>query len=433
MLLVVLLTAAACTPVAAQQLDGGTAGTESSDLVCTPPPVPYLVSPDVAAPEWPFYGVVTVFEDRNDETPSQIVVRFHDAVTRSTTDIVVASATFPYWANVSATTAGIYFGPISEYSFYSSRPDCDDPWSVDLTEIAIPWGQAARLSPTGVGSGLGHGQPLPRYTERFTTGGTTFRIASGGRQVHLRAGDSTRSYELGGTGDTEADDIPGYLRLDGYWEYLRGTDGEHLVLASWSDEPAAAPEQIYVLSLHTGEMVACGILSHLRMLFVAPPNGGLLVDKPVLPPAGEIDFDSACQRDLDDEFFAYLADLPAAEARMPVVPRPVDLPDQRAPTSSFRGIVHSYTARGREVFDGSRHVQFYDLDSGELTEVVIDDFDLEGLERRLELGSSGIGVARHEPTGTRLVLPWGGLPALVGRQDRRFVPMRTPSIAAAPD
>ena len=427
-----LLVATACTPVAAQQSDDESGSAEGSEPDCTPLPAPYLVSPEITAPEWPFYGVVTVFEDY-DATPSRIVVRFHDAVTRNATDIAVASATFPYWANISTTTAGVLFGPISEYSFYSSRPGCDDAWSSDRTEIVIPWGETARLMPADVKSGPGYGQLLPWNAERFTTGGTTFQIASEGRRVHLRAGDSTGSYELSGTGHRGSDDAPGYQRLDGYWDYLRGTDGEHLVIASWPEEPAAAPEQIYVLSLRAGEIVACGILWDLRMEFVAPPGDGLLVDEPALPPAGEIDLDDACQRDLDGEFFSYLSDLPETAPRSPAVPQPIDLPDQRAPESSFHGMVHSYTQRSLEVFDGRRHVQFYDIDAGKLTEVVIDDFDFVGLELRLEPGSSGISIARHEPTGTRLVLPWGGLPVLLGPQDRRFIAGRTQSLASAPD
>jgi len=433
-LLVVSLIATACTPVAAQQSDGAADSTESSEEACTPLPAPYLVSPEIAAPQWPFYGVVTVFtEDSDDETRSRVVVRFHNALTRSTTDIVVASATFPYWANVSATVSGIYFDPIFDNYFYRSRPGCDGYQLADTrVRIVIPWGQPAQLLPVGVESEVAHGSPLPRNTERFVTGGATFQIASQHRQVHLRAGESTNSYELSPIEDRQSDDTPGYLRLHAYWDYLRGTDGEHLVLASWPEEPAAAPEQIYVLSLRTGEIVACGILAPLRMLFVAPPNEGLLVAEPQLPPPGEIDLSDACERDLDEEFFTYLADLPEVVPYAPVVPRPLDLPDQRAPASSFQGIVHSYTSLSRGVFQSDRHVQFYDLNTRELNEVVFNDLDLEGLLRRLETGNSGISVARHEPTGSRLVLPWDGLPVLVAPGDRRFAPMRTDTLAAPP-
>ncbi len=420
-LLFTLLIAAACTPAAAQESDGET---ESSEPSCDPLSAPYLVSSEVTAPEWPFYGVVGVsVDEENSIQSSRIVVRIHNAISRTNTDIVVAEALMPYWMSTRATNAGIRVGPVSEAYVQVAPAGCDSVASPTTPmDLVIPWGAKAQLVPSDDQLRDPVGDLLPSYAERFSAGGKTFQIGNGRAGVHLRAGDLTRVYELAGLPD---DDVSGpesspIDRDPHRWESLKGTDGEHLAVVYWPIEPTSAPQEVYVVSLRTGDVVACGVLRSQRLLFVAPPHEGLLVDEIRLPPSGRLYLDELCSRDLSESFFDYLASLPPSRPRPPSTPRPISLPNNFAPERPFRGLVRTYTRDSAAFLSRDHHVQFYDIDGRRFTELVLEEFASQDLTPNLEVALDGLIVAEHDRSGTRVLVPWGGQAVLVRPEEPNY-------------
>ncbi len=410
-----------------------------SPWICEEGDEPRVVTSDVVAPSLPFRGIVdaSMERDRESET-SSLVIRFHDTVRRANTKIVVEGVDPSQPMSTDETPAGLVIdGGFFVSTTCSPRSDVNGPqvdgsatYRGQLAVVIVPWGKTARLE--------GHSGALSESDEEAPIGPAALTVSDGlgsehfalgthANGIHIEAGDQVGAYVLTRYGQKTP---PATTKLYGDSRsfdpndtaFLLGTDGELLAFALWRFEPAFAGHEVVVISMRTGEVVACGTGAWGAFRLFSPRGEGLVVPQIKLPPSGWLDVfyrssgDGDCPRDLDDEFFDFLAAQPVPPLPLPMpasLPEPVRLPSTPAPEGPFGGIVRSFRRYNPATYSHDRVVQYYDSGSGEVTEIVFDT------EPRPSLGTPRLvdeGVLFGRGWGTSVLIPWGSAPELVAAE-----------------
>ena len=368
-------------------------------------------------PPAPFYGAVLVRQFYDDFCDRQVVeVRLHDARTRSTTVLTIPNASqLSCASHILPTDDGLEF-----YVYKRRGPD----WQIRTNHyrVELPWGKNGTASLAAVHRGrpsIDHFSSTPQmsWQDETVLGATAIAVQSHTNGVRLEAGGAVAGYSLSPAGSRRPPaqtTLMGRYRLDESYVSLDGTDGE-LVAFSWSSSPAdCAPKDVYVISMRSGELVACGAVFNGDVLLVAPEDGGLLVDEIMLPPSGWLDKGS-CPNGMDDELFTALEDRP--EAHFPrAAARPLDpvaLPTAAAPRWPFHGVVRTYQRYAPAGFRHDLVVQYYRTDEPALVEVAFGEAQLAGLVPDFFVADLGVAVVRDEASGERVVVPWGETPRLI--------------------
>ena len=390
-------------------------------------------------PPAPFYGAVLVRQFYDDFCDRQVVeVQLRDARTGSTTLLTIPNASqLPCASHILPTDDGL------EFFVYKRRgPD----WQIRTNHyrVELPWGGEGTASLAAVHRGRpsnDHFSSTPQMSwyDETALGGIAIAVQSHTNGVRLAAGEAVAGYALSPEGSRrppEQTRLMGRYRLDESYVSLEGTDGESVAF-SWNSSPAdCTAKDVYVISMRSGELVACGAVFNGDMLLVAPEDGGLLVDKIVLPPSGWLDKGS-CPHGMDGELFTALEERPEALSPRGAAgpPEPVALPTSAAPGWPFHGVVRAYQRYEPAGFRHDLIVQYYRTDELALVEVAFDEAQLAGLVRDFFVAELGVAVARHEASGERIVIPWEEAPRLItavaasaeGWQSRREALPRYPT------
>ena len=392
-----------------------------------------------ALPPAPFYGTVLVRYFYDDFCDREVVeVRLHDARTRSTTRLTIPNASqLSCASHIQPTGDGLEL-----YVHKRRGPD----WQIRTNHyrIELPWGGKGIASLAAVHRGrpsIDHFSSVPQMSwyDEMMLGGATISVQSHTNGVRLTAGEAVAGYALSPAGSrrpSEQTTLMGRHRLDESYVSLEGTDGE-LVAFSWSSSPAdCTPKDVYVISMRSGELVACGSVFNGDVLLVAPQDGGLLVDEIELPPSGWLDKGS-CPHGMDGELFTALEERPEALSPRAAAdpPEPVALPASAAPGWPFHGVVRAYERYEPSEYRHDLVVQYYRTDEPALVEVAFDEAQLAGLVPDFYVAELGVAVARDDASGERVVVPWGETPRLItalaasaeGWQPRRDAPPRYPT------
>ena len=383
-------------------------------------PVKGLFETTSVLPSAPFYGFVFVDSYHHEICDRDVVtVQLHDSRSRETTLINIF--------DVEQLTCASHILPTEDgLELYVYQTSNLDGWIVTHHyQIELPWGQRGAwgyiAGQTGRPSN-DHFSATPQmgWSDETVLGGMPIEVQSHSNGVRLVAGDAVAGYALSLAGSRRPPmqtALMGRHRLGDAYVSLEGTDGE-LVAFSWSASPAdCTPKDVYVVSMRTGELVACGALFDGDVLLVAPEDGGLLVDEIVLPPSGWLDKRS-CPNGIDDDLVKALEELPtAASSRAPGLPEPVPLPVSVAPDWPFHGVVRSYQRYDPAEFGHDMVVQYYRSDTSGSSEVVFGEAQLAGLVPDFFTAEFGVGVARDEASGDWVVIPWGQAPRLIAAQD----------------
>ena len=365
-------------------------------------------------PPAPFYGAVLVRQFYDDFCDRQVVeVRLHDARTRSTTLLTIPNA-----SQLSCASHILPTGDGLEFYVYKRRgPD----WQIRTNHyrVELPWGGRGAASLAAVHRGRpsnDHFSSTPQMSwhDETTLGGTAITVQSHTNGVRLEAGGVVAGYALSPEGSRrppEQTRLMGRYRLDESYVSLEGTDGE-LVAFSWNSSPAdCTPKDVYVISMRSGELVACSSVFNGDMLLMAPEDGGLLVDEIMLPPSGWLD-KASCPHGMDDELFTALKERPEALSPRAAAgpPEPVALPTLAAPGWPFRGVVRAFDRYDPSEYRHDLVVQYYRTDDPALVEVAFDEAQLAALVRDFFVAELGVAVATDDASGERIVIPWGEAP-----------------------
>ena len=293
-------------------------------------------------------------------------------------------------------------------------------------ELTVPWGGAPRTDGIRLDADGDSAESASTEPYTFATnnglGGGLFDIGTHANGIHIVAGEQVGAYVITRYGDEAPPEGLGLYGDHRSWNlnddlFLLGTDGELLAFAIWPLEPAWAPQEVTVLSMRTGEVVACGGSGAWGgFLLIAPPDEGLLVSDIRLPPSGWLNHTDACSRGFGDDFFDYLASQPVPDPPQAVrAPRPISLPSTQAPAAPFQGIVRAFTRYNPARYAHDHVVQYYDSRSGEVAEIAFDDIGTgrfgRGFETDLRIAPDGVVVGRRG--SVLLMIPWGAAPELV--------------------
>ena len=444
---------------AADESSEDDAASDDSDTFwsCDEGDEPRILTPDVTAPSLPFRGIVYATMDWDPESETRsLVVRFHDTVSRTNTEIIVEGLRWNHPLSIDRTAAGLVVGSyalsVADSCTLSQRDagfvvDQQQAWRDLQVAVVMPWGRPARLEAESTSvsdpdqeAGIG----LTAHSVSDGLASARFGLGTHANGLHIVAGDQVGAYVLTWYGDEEP---PSQLELYGDYRswnlndsaFLLGTDGELLAFALWPLEPAWAGHEITVISMRTGEVVACGYGEFGTFQLFTPAGEGLVVPEIKLPPSGHLavrawpDADRQCPRDIDGSFFDYLASQPVPPPALAApAARPVDLPSTAAPTSPFNGIVRTFTRYNPASYGHDRIVQYYDSGSGGVTEIVFDG-DIGPRLGDPRLVDEGILFGRG--SGTSVLIRWGSAPELVAaeRLARPALAPRERSLALAAD
>ena len=404
---------------------------------------PRVVTPGVTAPPAPFRGIVRVGSHYDpDSDIDTITIRYHNTSDRTNTELRVEGIETGGPMSVRADSRGLVIG--GGGGSFSFQDSCSlEPAESYLhfniggagnrivgrgyyARVIVPWGgtpriDGIRLDADDDSSDLASAEPYTFATNNGL-GGALFDIGTHANGIHIVAGEEVGAYVITRYGDEAP---PEGLGLHGDHRssnlndgvFLLGTDGELLAFVIWPFEPAWAPQEVTVLSMRTGEVIACGSSwDWAGFLLISPPDEGLLVSDIRLPPSGWLNNEDACTYGLGDDFFAYLAAQPVPEAPQAVrAPRPISLPSTQAPAAPFQGIVRAFARYDPASYAHDHVVQYYDSRSGEVTEIAFDDIGTgrfrRGFEKRLRVTPDGVVVGRRG--SVLLMIPWGATPRLV--------------------
>lgn len=448
----VLATAASSTASATSDTASGNAEQGSADQgqdsqdgsegespwTCDEGEEPRILTPDVTAPSLPFRGVV--YADwiwEQDSDARTLVVRYHNTVSRTNTEIVVEGLDVHSQSWIDRTAGGLLItGDLFvadnctlRHADEDSGSNSQQTWSSRRAEVLIPWGKPARLV-----AKYDPARESESVANASTTGDTVseglgsenFSLGTHANGIHVRVGDQVGAYVMPGYSDSEASANPalyGDFRSWGPNLYpgVVGTDGELLALDFGVLEPAGAPDATVVISMRTGEVVACGLTGWGNFLLLSPTGEGLVVPEIKLPPSGILDVnwgwgrggDTDCPRDLGEAFFEYLVSQPVPPPASPLAvrsPRPAELPSARAPRWPFGGVVRLFDRYDPQRYVHHRVVQYYDSGSGDVVEIIFDG------ETGPPVGYprfTGAGVALGVGRGHSVLIPWGSAPEFV--------------------
>ena len=389
-------------------------------------PVKGLFETTSVLPSAPFYGFVFVDSFHDEICERDVVtVQLHDSRSRETTLVNIFDAEQLACANhILPTEDGL--------ELYVYQTSSVDGWFVTHHyRIELPWGDRGTVGVVAGRTGRpshDHFSSTPQmgWSDETVLGGLPIEVQSHTNGVRLVAGDAVAGYALSPAGSRRPPvqtALMGRHRLGEAFVSLEGTDGE-LVAFSWSASPAdCGRKDVYVVSMRTGELVACDALFGGDVLLVAPEDGGLLVDEIVLPPSGWLDKRS-CPHGIDDGLIKALGELPKAPSprasgapEMSGAPEIVPLPVSVAPDWPFHGVVRAYQRYDPADFRHDLVVQYYRSDTSVSSEVVFGEVQLARLMPDFFTAELGVGVARDEASGDRVVIPWGQAPRLIAAQE----------------
>ena len=395
------------------------------------------------APEWPFRGMVWAFsQDVDGDDRMDLIVQYHNTSDRSFTELAIGgfdSRRTLCFTGMLVTEAGLaVFG----------RDTTEPP-------LVIPWGEPPTQDQAIIDEVLSLEDLAGFRRQSMSLGLVRASVvsSSAGRWLQTTGAGTEYSLHFG----FPHSDPDGYV----YPAFLRGSDGEFLAVAF--TEPGGGGlcdrQHTYVISMKTGEVVACGYHEgHLG--FVTPPGDGLLVEHIKMPSAGFFTPES-CRLPLKesplwpaspteipgDSLAGYLAGLPLpsdaapdqpdepeepqedeqpepVEQSEPVEPAPepeVVVRGSPAPPWPFRGLVEVDYDWGEGDAPHTLTIRYLSSRARSVTEMVV-----EGLES-MACGQASIGVIseagvtvdalwnpREGPGGyVTLAIPWGGTPTVV--------------------
>ncbi|MYE94434.1 MAG: hypothetical protein F4238_13845 [Gemmatimonadetes bacterium] len=407
---------------------------------------PRVTPPDVTAPPAPFRGIVSIGSDYDPDSGAEtLIIGYHNTSDRTNTEFMVEGIETGGPISVRADARGLLIErgggafsfadscslePAERYQHFTISGAGEDPVGRGYyARIVVPWGGAPRIDGIRLDSdedstGFTSTEPYTFATNNGLGGGL-FDIGTHANGIHIVAADQVGAYVITRYGDEAPPEDLGLYGDDRSWSinddvFLLGTDGELLAFGIWPFEPAWAPPEITVMSMRTGEVVACGSSWHwLGLLLISPLDEGLLVSDITLPPSGWLNPPDSCPRGIGADLLEYLASQPVPDPPAAVrAPRPVSLPSTPAPAAPFQGIVRSFTRYDPANYDHDHIVQYYDSRSGEVTEVAFDDIGTgrfsRGFEKRLAVAPDGVVVGRRG--SVLLMIPWGAAPEMIHAQ-----------------
>lgn len=245
--------------------------------------------PAEVAPGLPFQGAVRVFE-RYDAASfgSDVAVQFYDSATGTFSEVVFAESAFEGWKHDFFVASGGIAIAL-------------DPLGGD--RLVIPWGGAPRVI-TAQAAAEADWQPQPGPSTPYPTS-----LELDGSSMDLDgyepwpAGVLSLRYQ-----DMESwlitapppESVPPALELTlgesspAWTAHLRGTDGRVLALRYLHEyfdecEPNCGVELTYLISLVTGEVLACGVEPRYSEFAFVKSGGAGLPSEIVLPPSGWLD------------------------------------------------------------------------------------------------------------------------------------------------
>ena len=403
---------------------------------------PRVVTPGVTAPPAPFRGIVRVSHYDPDSDIEAIIIRYHNTSDRTNTELRVEGIETGGPMRVRADSRGLVIrrgGGAFSFQDSCSLEPAESYLHFNIggagnrivgrgyyARVIVPWGgtpriDGIRLDADDDPSDFASAEPYTFATNNGL-GGALFDIGTHANGIHIVAGEEVGAYVITRHGDEaplEGLGLYGDHRSSNLNDdvFLLGTDGELLAFVIWPFEPVSAPQEVTVLSMRTGEVIACGSSwDWAGFHLISPPDEGLLVSDIRLPPSGWLNNEHACTYSLGDDFFAYLAAQPVPEAPQAVrAPRPISLPSTQAPAAPFQGIVRAFTRYDPASYAHDHVVQYYDSRSGEVTEIAFDDIGTgrfrRGFEKHLRVTPDGVVVGRRG--SVLLIVPWGAAPELV--------------------
>lgn len=416
-----------------QEVTTSEAGVDGTELPSpespSDPPLPITTDcgPDQGAgpivlggdlPPAPFFGAVLAHQFYDDSCDRHVVeVRIHDTRTRSTTLMTVLDASqLSCASHILPTSRGLEF-------YVHERRGPNGQIRTNYYRIELPWGGQGTASLAAVHRGwpsIDHFSSTQQmsWQDQTALSGTALAAQSHTNGVRLAVGETVAGYALSPAGSRkppEQTTLMGRFRLAESYVSLEGTDGE-FVAFSWSSSPEDCnPKDIYVISMRSGELVACGTLRNGDLLLVAPEGGWLLIDEVALPPSGWLDKRS-CPHGMDLGLFAAWEDRPQRALSTLVGASPTDsaaLPDSAAPGWPFHGVVRAYDRYAAAELRHDLVVQYYRTDEPALAEVAFDEAQMAGLVPDFFVADLGVSVARDDTSGARLVIGWGETPRLI--------------------
>ena len=428
----------------------------TSPWICDEGDEPRIVAPDTTAPSLPFRGIVYAgFMPEPDSDTLALVVRYHNTASRTNTEIIVEGLHWNHPLSIDRTSEGLLIGNWALSVADSCTPrQADeghgiDPWVARHVDVLIPWGRPARLEAQFERTRQSEADTDAAPAIDSVSDGLQseyFRLGTHANGVHVVAGDQVGAYVLAQYADLARSTNPALYGDSRSWNlndwvFLLGTDGDLLAFAIHGLEPAWAPQEITVMSMRTGEVVACGLGAFGTFLLFSPANEGLVVPEIKLPPSGVLDVSvwgeqgADCPRGIDESFFEYLAIQPVPLPAPPLaerLPRPVELPIARAPQWPFGGVVRAFERYDPQRFVHHRVLQYYDSSSGDVSEIV---FDGETGPRVGRLRLTDGGVALGVSAGFSVLVPWGSAPEFVRNEalGPRSHPSRQRSLTLAND
>ena len=368
-----------------------------------PTPIAEVIVSGSPAPEWPFRGLVeTDFIWDSDV----YVIRYLSSRDRTITETTVTGLIHNgYWYG--------QIGSVSEAGVTVSATR-----GSERVQIVLPWGETATVVPRGqYPDGDASWQDIrlsvTSLTHGYVIGGTPFDVSVHGNGVRVQAGEAAANYEYySGDGDPpENPELYGGA-LDSWTDvYFMGTDGEFVAFATKPYEPAGALPTAYLLSMRTGEVLACG-LSGYDLVLVQPPHEGLLVEQITLPNNRQLHSDEQC-----GERSASLAELwgslPPSGAPYPPRqpgPEPAPLPLATAPPWPFRGAVLALQRYAPTSFSYETVLQYYSSEDGSVTELVFGPMRTLSRDLAIDANEHAVEVSRY---GWAVRVPWGEVAQLL--------------------
>ena len=363
-----------------------------------PTPTAEVIVSGSPAPEWPFRGIVeTDFVWDSDV----YVIRYLSSRDRTVTETMVAGLIRDDYLDGR-------IGSVSEAGVTVSATR-----GSERVEIVVPWGETARVVPRdqypdGDASWQDIRLSVTSLTHGYIIGGTPFDVSVHGNGVRVQAGDAAANYGYYYSGDGDPPESPELYggALDSWTDvYFMGTDGEFVGFATRPYEPAGAAASAYLLSMRTGEVLACGIAGD-GLVLVQPPDEGLLVEEIKLPNNRQLHSDEQCGEQSASlaELWGSLPPPGAPYAPRQPGPEPAPLPLATAPPWPFRGAVLALQRYSPSSFSYETVLQYYSSEDGSVTEFVFGPMRTLSRDLAVDANEHAVEVSRY---GWAVRVPWG--------------------------
>ena len=375
------------------------------------------IDESTVAPAAPFAGIVRVSGHVDpvceNEGRNRVRVQIHDSRTRATTVLEFGNLKLGQCAQLATVSnRGI------EFVAYGNRLGSSGGWWTGNHRVVIPWGASAQVERLPKPSGPSQDShpsstSASAWRDELQAGLSTISLAVHANGVALSVGDATAGYALSDFGipdPPQQSALMGDFRRWGRSAMLDGTDGELVAFSVWQDSDPCGSRETFVLSMRTGEAIACGVPRQEALFFVAPREMYLTADPVRLPSSRWLDR-SDCAHGLGNDLFEYLDELsplpdPPGSTLVPVS----DLPDASAPARPFGGVVRSSLQYDPRRYRHDLVVEFFDPASRSTSEIVFVPRMIAGFDPGLSVVPDGLVVARRTGMGDRIVIPWGDVP-----------------------